>query len=193
MPPLVVIKDGAQPVVLTELGSTALTAHAAWGDAAVRQLVEGFAADGRPVRPAGAGRIERRAANGRVELIVLRRPAARADFADNLLSAGTAGRLGRSLGRIGIQAVGGERRTDVVASAGARGVARVRTPGGEVVIDPDTAAIRALDALEVDLLELDEFIRALAAAGVGRAPLPARRGERTASARDEPAKAEGVE
>jgi adenylate cyclase len=191
-PPLVVIKDGAQPLVLTELGSSALAEHAAWQDAAVRQLVEGFAADGRPLRP-GAGRTERRGATGAVELVVIRRPAARAEFADNLLSAGSVGRLGRSLGRLGIQAIGGERRTDVVASAGARGVARVRTPSGELVINPDTAAIRSLDALELDLLELDEFIRELIEASVGQTPLPPRRGERADAAPREHAKPEGVE
>ena len=194
-PMLVIVKDGAQPVVLTELGSSALAEHAAWQEPAVRQLVEGFGADGRPLRP-GPGRSERRAANGAVELVVLRRPIARADFADNLLSAGTAGRLGRSLGRLGVQAVGGERRTDVVASAGARGVARVRTPTGELVINPDTAAIQQLDALEVDLLELDEYMRELAEAAIGQgaAPQPGAAAGVIAGPQAEPgeAKPEGV-
>jgi adenylate cyclase len=158
-PPLVVIGGSAQPVVLTELGSAVLSEHVAWQDPAVRNAVEAFRPDGRVFPPAPA-RVVKTGAGGVVELVVLRRAVARAQFSDELVSAGTVGRLGRSLGRLGIQAVGGERRTDVVASAGARGVARVRTVNGEIVIMPDTAAIRRLET-DVDLTELERFMREL--------------------------------
>ena len=158
--PLVIIGGQGDPVVLTALGSAKLTEHEAWKDPAVRELVDGFASNGRVRQPAPA-RLVRMAAGGVVDLVVVRRPVARADFPDNLLSAGAGGRLGRALGRLGVQAIGGERRTDVVASAGARGVARVQTAAGEMVINPDTAAVRRLDGLAIDLSELERFIRGL--------------------------------
>ena len=164
--PIVIIGGGAEPVVLTEVGSTPLSRHAAGQDSVVRQLVAGFGANGRPARAAPA-RIVETGAGGRVTFVVLRRAVARADFADNLLSAGAGGRLGRSLGRFGVQSLGGERRTDVVASAGARGVARVRTVDGEIVVQPDTAAVLAMERVTVDLAELDRFLRELQSAPAG--------------------------
>jgi adenylate cyclase len=158
--PLVVIGGGAPPVVLTDLGSTPIREHAAWEDPAVRQAVEEFGANGRITRTAPA-RVVRTGTGGVVELVVLRRAVARVQFSDDLLGTGTVGRLGRSLGRLGLQAVGGERRTDVVASAGARGVARVRTVSGVIVIMPDTAAVRRLERSDVDLVDLERFMREL--------------------------------
>jgi hypothetical protein len=157
--PLVVIGGGAQPVVVTELGSSVLSEHAAWQDPVVRQTVEAFRPDGRIFPPAPA-RVAKAGTGGVVELVVLRRAVARAQFSDDLLGTGGVGRLGRSLGRLGIQSVAGQRRTDVVASAGARGVARVRTVNGVIVIMPDTAAIRRLET-DVDLIELERFMREL--------------------------------
>jgi hypothetical protein len=92
-----------------------------------------------------------------VAWVLVRRPAARADFPDDLLGSGTAGRLGRSIARFGVAAAGGQQRGEVVASAGARGVARVRTLDGEIQVFPDTAAIQGIEAVEVEFLELVRF------------------------------------
>jgi adenylate cyclase len=158
-PPVVVVGGGGQPVVLTELGSTPLAEHAAAEDSVVRNAIESFRPDGRAFPPAPA-RVAKAGARGIVELVTLRRAVARADFSEELLSTGRVSRLGRSLGRLGLQAVGGERRTDVVASAGARGVARVRTVNGVITIMPDTAAIRRIES-DVDLIDLERFMREL--------------------------------
>jgi hypothetical protein len=47
----------------------------------------------------------------------------------------------------------------VVASAGARGVARVRTVDGEIEVMPDTAAVERLGRVEIDLIDLERFWR----------------------------------
>jgi adenylate cyclase len=158
-PPLVVVGGSGAPVVLTELGSTPLAEHVAATDTVVRNTIEAFRPDGRAFPPAPA-RVVKAAAGGVVEFVTLRRAVARAEFSDELLSTGRVSRLGRSLGRLGLQAVGGERRTDVVASAGARGVARVRTVNGVITIMPDTAAIRRIET-DVDLIDLERFMREL--------------------------------
>jgi adenylate cyclase len=157
--PVVVVGGDGQPVVLTELGSTPLAQHAAAADPVVRNTIEAFRPDGRAFPPAPA-RVVKAGTGGVVEYVTLRRAVARAEFADALLSTGRVSRLGRSLGRLGLQQVGGAQRTDVVASAGARGVARVRTVNGVITIMPDTAAIRRIET-DVDLIDLERFMREL--------------------------------
>jgi adenylate cyclase len=156
--PVVLVTDGPEVRVLTSLGSTPLAEHAAGQDAIVRAVVAGFGSDGR-IRGASSGRIVQTEPSGNVSWVLVRRPAARSDFGDELLVSGTAGRLGRSLARFGVHAAGGERRADVVASAGARGVARVRTVDGEIEVMPDTAAVERLGRVEIDLIDLERFWR----------------------------------
>jgi hypothetical protein len=166
--PVVVIGGDGEPVVLTALGSSPLAQHVANQDPVVQRVVAGFGPDGRPLRPPPA-RIVEGGGGAEVTFVILRRPVARAEFDDNLLAAGSAGRLGRSLGSFGVASLAGERRTDVVASAGARGVARVRTVDGEIVVNPDTAAVRRLEAVDIGLIELERFLRELMESeGVGR-------------------------
>jgi hypothetical protein len=162
-PPVVVVGGGSPPVVLTELGSTPLAQHEAAQDPVVSLTIAAFRPDGR-VFPAAPARVVNAGTGGVVEYVTLRRAVARAEFSDELLAAGRVSRLGRSLGRLGLQAVGGERRTDVVASAGARGVARVRTVNGEITVMPDTLAIRRLET-DVDLIDLERFMRELGGGG----------------------------
>ena len=66
---------------------------------------------------------------------------------------------GRSLLRLGMHAIGGERDQEVVASAGARGVATVRTPAGEITVMPDTAAILRMQRGAIGIVTLDRFLR----------------------------------
>jgi len=154
--PIVLVADGSNVRVLTTLGSTPLAEHAASDDPLVQAVADRFDAAGRARNP-GTGRIVETDTSGNVGWVVVRRPAARADFADNLLDSGTAGRLGRSIARFGVAAAGGPQREEVVASAGARGVARVSTVDGEIEVYPDTAAIQGIEMVEVDFLELVRF------------------------------------
>lgn len=177
--PVVVVSDGGQRVVLTAVGATPLAEHAAARDPVVMHVLEGFDASGRPRRPAPA-RIVDQDASGQVRWVVVRRAAARADFDESLLDAGSGG-LGARATRFGIHAMGGERRQEVVASAGARGVTTVRTADGEIQVVPDTAAVRRMERVEVGVLEMERFLREVGAgqpvgrpdAGDGAAPAPA--------------------
>lgn len=156
-PPIVLVFDGANGVVLTPLGSTPLAQHEAGNDPVVQAVVATVNA-GRPQPPPPA-RIPRLAENGTVRMVILRKRAARMDFDERLLSAGAAGRAGRSLLRLGMHALGGERDQEVVASAGARGVATVQTAAGEITVMPDTAAILRMQRVAVGIITLDRFLR----------------------------------
>jgi hypothetical protein len=154
--PIVLVAEAGDVRVLTSLGSTPLAEHAASSDPLVQAVAARFDTTGRP-RGATSGRIVETEANGNVSWVLIRRPAARSDFADALLDTGTTSRLGRSLARFGVAAAGGQPREEVAASAGARGVARVQTLDGEVDVMPDTAAVQALEQVDVDFLELVRF------------------------------------
>ncbi len=166
-PPLVLVVQGDRAVVLTQLGSTALEQHQAADDPLV-QAILAHVKDGRPIPP-GPTRFAETRDNGQVSFVIVRVPAARAEFSEGLLSTSTMGRLGRSVARLGVNAIGGERDAEVVASAGARGVARVQTADGEIEVMPDTAAILQMQNLGINVVELDQFLRA---AGISPVPIP---------------------
>jgi hypothetical protein len=167
--PVILLAEGETVQVLTPLGATPLAEHAAGGDSLVRSVANRFDEFGRPRGP-GSGRIVETGPSGAAGWILIRRPLARGEFPASLLSTGTASRLGRNLARFGIAAAGGERRGGVVASAGARGVARVRTVDGEIVVMPDTAAVRAMQGEGIDFLELVRFWREGGLAGEDAKP-----------------------
>jgi adenylate cyclase len=166
--PLVLVMDGVGISVLTPLGATPLADHSAAEDSLVRAVVAGIEAAGEPNR-SSSGRIVETGPSGAVAWVIVRRPIARAEFADGLLKA-TGGRLGGGIARFGIHAIAGERRQEVVASAGARGVVTVRTVDGEIVIMPDTAGIVGLERLNIGLLELERFWREGGIVGAGNDP-----------------------
>jgi hypothetical protein len=169
---LILVDGGQGVVVLTPLGATPLAQHAGAETPLVRGVVGRFDASGQPLG-ARSGRLVERDPAGAVAWIVERLPALRPEFADALFQTGTAGRLARQVGRFGIQAVGGERRQEVVASAAARGVSRVRTVDGEITVTPDIAGIQALAMLDIGILELERFWREggfLNAPGGGNTP-----------------------
>lgn len=176
--PIVLVAEGEQITVLTGLGSTALEEHAAGESPLVRALIARFGADGRPEETGGARMADRDEA-GNVIRVIVRRPAARADFDDKLLATGTAGRLGRSLLRASMEEVGGSRSQEVVATAGARGVAKVQTVDGEITVMPDTAAIERMERSSVSVIEIDRFLREgrLGVHAESTKPSPARKEE----------------
>jgi adenylate cyclase len=151
----VLVEGGSGVRVLTRLGATPLARHALADDALARLLVAELASA--PVRPR-TGRSAVRGTGGEIAWIVARRPTANPQVPDQLFSTSGTGMLGRRLVRLGVDAAGGE-RTTAVATAAARGVARVRTAGGEITIQPDSAAVARLDRIEIRLEELDRFLR----------------------------------
>jgi adenylate cyclase len=155
---ITIVGSGTEALVLTSLGSTPLERHAAASDPLVGAILGGLTPEGR-VRQAGTGRIVQRTGQGHIAWVIDRRAAARPDFADNLLTAGTAGRLGRNLLRISAEELGSARSGEVVASAGARGVARVQTVAGVIEIMPDTVGVRRLEGVRISYLDLDRFMR----------------------------------
>lgn len=155
--PDILVGDGARVVVITALGSTPLDQHALGQDTLVKAVIAVFNADGRRQGPSN-GRFADRAANGTVTRVAFRRAVRNASFADALLDPGAqAG--GRNLLASGITAVGDQRRASVVATAGARGVDRVKTPGGDVPVKPDSAAIVRMERFTVGAVALEDFLR----------------------------------
>jgi hypothetical protein len=139
------------------VGATPLAQHALGHDALVLAATQVFDAAGRR-RGAAAGRIVERASSGMVARVVFRRPNRGAAFDDALLNPGGSSG-GRNLLTSNIRAVGDQRNASVVATAGARGVDRVNTPGGQVRVIPDTMAVVRMERLDVGAVALEDFLR----------------------------------
>jgi hypothetical protein len=114
---------------------------------------------GVPVRPENGVFVDR-GANQRLVRVVRRFPAAHGDFADALLETGVIGRVG-GLTALGVQSLAPGRSQAVVASAGPRGVARVRTVDGEIEVMPDTAAVMQMQQRAANYFDLEAFMREL--------------------------------
>jgi hypothetical protein len=155
--PEILVGSGEQAVVVTQVGTTPLDQHALGRDPLVRALVV-FDAAGRR-KGLASGRVTDRGADGKVARVVFRRAARSADFDTKLLDPGNrAG--GRTLLASGLSAVGDQRSAGVVATAGARGVDRVKTPSGDVPVRPDTMAVVRMERFAVGSVALEEFLRA---------------------------------
>jgi hypothetical protein len=155
--PEILVGSGDQAVVVTQLGTTPLDQHVLGRDPLARALVV-FDAAGRR-KGAASGRMAERAADGKVTRVVFRRAIRNPSFDTALLDPGNrAG--GRTLLASGIAAVGDQRSASVVATAGARGVDRVKTPGGEVPVRPDTMAVVRMEHFAIGSVALEEFLRA---------------------------------
>ena len=155
--PDVIINDGSRIVVVTQLGATPLDQHALGRDPLVRAAVAIFAAGGRR-QGATTGRIVEKDAAGKVARVVFRRAARSASFDDALLNPGGA-TAGRNLLAGNLRAVGDQRGASVVATAGARGVDRVSTPHGSVLVTPDSEAVKRMERYSVGTMALEEFLR----------------------------------
>ena len=155
--PQILVGSGAAAQVVTQVGTTPLDQHALGRDPLVRALVV-FDHAGRRQGAAG-GRIAERGPDGQVARVVYRRAVRNPDFDTRLLDPGNrAG--GRTLLASGISAVGDQRSAAVVATAGARGVDRVKTPGGDVPVRPDTLAVARMEHFAVGSVALEAFLRA---------------------------------
>ena len=154
--PQVVLGNGADVQVVTALGATPLARHALGGDSLMRAALV-VDANGRP-QGAANGRVVDRAADGSVQRVVFRRTQRSAAFDDAMLDPRNRS-AGRNFLSSRIAAVGDQRSTAVVATAGARGVDRVQTPRGEVPVTPDSLAILRMERFVVGALTLEEFLR----------------------------------
>ncbi len=155
--PDILVGQGTRAMVVTPLGATPLEQHVLSKDPLIRAAVV-FDGSGRRRGPA-AGRIVERLADGKVGRVVYRRAVRNPSFDSALLDPGNRS-AGRTLLASGIAAVGDQRSASVVATAGARGVDRVQTPGGAVPVKPDSAAIVRMEHFSVGSIALEEFLRA---------------------------------
>ncbi len=155
--PDVVLGSGATASVVTRLGATPLERHALGRDSLVRAVAAVLGAGGRREGVAN-GRFADRRADGTVFRVGFRRTARTAAFDDRLLDPRNAS-AGSQLISSRLTSVGDQRSAGVVATAGARGVDRVRTPGGEVPVTPDTMAVVRMEAFAVGVMRLEDFMR----------------------------------
>lgn len=154
--PQVLIGRGTQVQVVTALGATPLERHALNNDPLVRAALV-VDANGR-LQGQANGRVVDRGADGSVLRVVFRRSQRSPAFESALLDPRNAA-AGRSFLAGRIAAVGDQRSTAVVATAGARGVDRVRTPRGEVPVTPDSLAVLRMERFIVGAMTLEEFLR----------------------------------
>lgn len=153
----ILLGDRATVLAVTQLGTTPLDQHALGRDTLVRAAAAVFDAAGRR-QGAAAGRIVERAAAGAVRRVVFRRSVRSPTFSDDVLNP-RGQTAGRQLLAGRLTQVGDQRSASVVATAGARGVDRVRTPRGEVAVTPDTMAVVRMERLAVGAVRLEEFLR----------------------------------
>lgn len=155
--PSVLLGNGATVLVVTPLGTTPLAQHALGRDSLVRAAAAALDGAGRRTGVAN-GRFTEPGSGGAVLRVAFRRTARTAAFDDRLLDPRGASAASRLIaGRL--TQVGDQRSASVVATAGARGVDRVRTPGGELAVTPDTMAVVRMERFAVGALRLEEFMR----------------------------------
>jgi len=155
--PQVLLGNGADVQVVTALGATPLARHALNNDTLVRAAIAVLDANGR-LQGAANGRVVERTSDGAVGRVVFRRLQRSPSFDEAMLDARSTS-AGRQFLARGIAAVGDQRSTAVVATAGARGVDRVQTPRGEVAVRPDSLAIKRMEQFTVGAMTLEEFLR----------------------------------
>jgi len=149
--PVTILGEKQKALVVTQLGTTPLDQHALGKDALVRAALV-FDANGNRTG----------IANGVVKdatRVAFRRSARTPTFdnADLDPAKQTAGRqfISKSL-----VSVGNQRSAAVVATAGARGVDKVRTPAGMIAVKPDSVAVKNMERLVVNAITLEDFLRA---------------------------------
>jgi hypothetical protein len=149
--------NAAAASVVTRLGATPLDRHALGRDSLIRAVAAVMGPTGRR-QGAANGRLAERRADGSVFRVAFRRTARTAAFDDRLLDPRNTS-AGAQLISSRLTSVGDQRSAGVVATAGARGVDRVRTPGGEVPVTPDTMAVVRMERFAVGAMRLEDFMR----------------------------------
>jgi hypothetical protein len=153
----IVLGEGEKALVVTQLGTTPLEQHALGRDSLVRAATAMISSSGTRMGPA-SGPIVQRRPNGSVVRVAYRRSVRTPTFTDDNLNPRNAS-AGRQLLSRGLTSVGDQRSAAVVATAGARGVDKVRTPKGEVAVKPDSTAVLRMEQFSVGAARLEEFLR----------------------------------
>jgi hypothetical protein len=149
--PVVLLGEKTRLFVATALGATPLANHALGKDALIGSAVMRFDAQGMRIGPANG--VVRDATR-----IAFRRTAKTPTFDEAALDPGKA-TANRKIISQGLAAVGNQRSASVVATAGARGVDRVKTAKGEISVTPDALAVSRMEETSVNALRLEEFMR----------------------------------
>ncbi|MBV9109592.1 MAG: adenylate/guanylate cyclase domain-containing protein, partial [Gemmatimonadetes bacterium] len=155
--PTVLVGERNRVVVVTGVASAPLEQNAAKDDPIVQAVVAQFDPAGALKQP-GAGRIVQRNA-GKVARVMVRRPAVQGDFPDALLVMGRGRRTLNDLVSRTTGQVAANRTNSLAPTAGARGVTQVQTPQGTIAVNPDPAAIAAMDQRTTDAVAIDAFMR----------------------------------
>lgn len=155
--PVILVGEKQKASVLTAVGATALEQHVLGRDTLIRSAVI-FDANGKRTG-AAQGAIVERDASGAVTRVAFRRPVRAPSFNDDALRPRNSS-AGRQLISANLASVGDQRSAAVVATAGARGVGRVRTARGEIEVTPDSVAVFRMERFEVGSMKLEEFLRA---------------------------------
>jgi hypothetical protein len=149
--PVTILGEKQKALVVTPVGTTPLDQHALGKDPLVRAALA-FDANG-----ARTG-----VANGVIAdatRVAFRRTAKTPTF-DNADLDPAKQTQGRQFISKSLVSVGNQRSASIVATAGARGVAKVRTPGGMIDVKPDSNAVKAMDRMVVGAMKLEDFLRA---------------------------------
>lgn len=150
--PVVLVSNGAGYFLVTKVGSTPLKGSARASDSVVLQALTSMPGE-------SAGRREVKGAGGEL-LAVVYRESRTADFNSSTAFSMKAAKIGDNLLKKSLASFGESDDTAVTASAGARGVDEIQTPGGTVSVTPDSSAVVWLESLEVGPLELEAFLLA---------------------------------
>ncbi|HEX8245868.1 MAG TPA: adenylate/guanylate cyclase domain-containing protein, partial [Longimicrobium sp.] len=155
--PLVLLAERNRVVVLTGVAAAPLAQNAAKDNPVVQAVVAQFDERGALKQP-GAGRIVQRA-GGKVARVLVRRPAVNGDFPDALLAMSRGRRTLNDLVQRTTGQAASNRTASLAPTAGARGVTQVQTPQGTISVNPDPAAVLAMDQRAVDAVAVDAFVR----------------------------------
>ena len=157
--PLVLVGERDRVIVVTGVAQAPLAQNAAKDDPIVQAVVAQFDAAGALKQP-GAGRIVQRAADRKVARVIVRRPSVQTGFSEELLAMSRGRRTMNDLVQRTTGQVASNRSEGNMNTAGVRGVTTVQTPRGQVAVNPDAAAVAAMDARVVDAVAVDAFIHA---------------------------------
>ncbi|MEX2282768.1 MAG: hypothetical protein WEE89_09825 [Gemmatimonadota bacterium] len=155
--PTLLLGDKKAVQVVTAVGATPLEQHVLASDSLVRAAII-FDAAGKRTGPASGAMVER-AANGSVLRVTYRRPVSAPSFSDDNLNPRNRS-AGRQIISNSLASVGNQRSASVVATAGARGVDRVKTARGEISVTPNPMAVAQMERIAVGTMKLEEFLRA---------------------------------
>lgn len=149
--PVVVVGDGERYWLVTPVGATPLLETEPAADPFVRMVLAGPAGEAEPHRTVPA--------EGGIAAVVLRHSLA-GEFDDEEAFALELPRGGSGVLETTVSSFSAAGDPEVVASAGARGVDRVRTASGTITVTPDAEAVAWMEEeLAVPTLELERFRR----------------------------------